>query len=292
VTRKRDEKVRLPGAVTEEGYPDGYGPAWVSEALGVPGCLADVTRYLSDDGEETALVLRFSNKREQIFRPARLVTTRRLTETLGALGFPVPYYQPPQLALLGQALGRIADRAQLQEEESSFIDLCSVVSSWAMDCLEQKPAFALRGRAGRDVRAAIEHVRINRTGTLAPLIFEPDRNVLLAWTAPLREAIRDQLGSTGDGVIGVALQRGGLVRERIAARPVGERKTTHEMPVWVVYNGWMGVELANPHGDWDCGPFKATPLESVRDLLHARAGGRTHTVRNERSTTPNAPQSP
>jgi hypothetical protein len=118
VTRKKSDGINLPNAVPEDGYPAGDGPAWISHAFGAPSCLEDVTRFYSDDGEETALVLRFANGREQVFRPARLVTTRRLSEVLGALGFPVPYYSPPQLARLGQAIGRVADRHQAQEEDS------------------------------------------------------------------------------------------------------------------------------------------------------------------------------
>jgi hypothetical protein len=55
-----------------------------------------------------------------------MVTTRRLAETLGALGFPVPYYQPPQLAKLGQAIGRVADRDREEEDQSSAADMLSV----------------------------------------------------------------------------------------------------------------------------------------------------------------------
>jgi hypothetical protein len=285
--RKKDDGVHLPAARPEDDYPDGDGPAWISEALGAPGCLADVVRYLSDDGEETALVLRFTNGREQIFRPARLVTTRRLTETLGALGFPVPYYQPPQLALLGQAIGRVADRATAQEEESSCADLCSLVGSWAVACLRSEASFVLCGRDGTDVRAAIEHIRSNVRGATAPLIVEPARGLLLAWTVPVRAVIRERLGTMSDGVIGLQLRRGGLVRERLAARPIGDRKRTHEMPVWALYNGWQGVELEMPDGDGVSGQLKLAPLESVGDLQHARARGRAHTTRSERSTTPN-----
>jgi hypothetical protein len=286
---KKGNGINLPNATPEDGYPAGDGPAWVSEALGAPGCLDDVTRFYSDDGEEAALVLRFANGREQVFRPARMVTGRRLTDTLGALGFPVPYYSAPQLASIGQALGRIADRKQEQQEDDSGADLRSAVAAWLAACLEKRHVFVLRGRAGRDVRAAIEYVRSNRSGLLVPLIVEPTRETLGAWTVPLRAAIRDQLGTVADGVIGLQLKRSGLVRERVAARPVGEGRRTHEMPLWVVYNGWQGVEVPIPHQDWDSGPFKPTPLEGVVDPpSRARPGARTHPIRTERSTTPNA----
>ena len=253
--------VVLPKPVAEDGYPNGDGPGWISEALGESGCLGGVTRHLSDDGEETAVVLRFANGRQQIFRPARLVTTRRLAETLGALGYPVPYYSPTQLALLGQAIGRVADRDLAELQERSHEAVASVVASWLEGCTGAHNVYVLTGRAGADVRAAIEHVRRGLVGgdPRVPLIVEPDRRVeapdgeladgaLLAWTAPAAMAIRDRLGTRSDGDIGVALRESGLRRERLAARPAPGRQSGPELPVWVVYNGWQGVEVVMPDG--------------------------------------------
>ena len=288
MTRKKSGGVALPNTVPEDGYPAGDGPAWISHAFGAPGCLEDVTRYYSDEGDETALVLRFANGREQVFRPARLVTTRRLSEVLGALGFSVPYYSPPQLARLGQAIGRVADHHQAQEEDSSSDDLCSLVADWAATCVAQKPVYLLRGRAGKDVRAAIEFVRAHRSGLLVPLVVEPERKTLAAWTVPVRAAIRDQFGTVSDGTIGLQLKRAGLVRERLAARPVRPGARTHELPLWVLYNGWQGIRAPITRQDSGSGPFRAPPLESVGDLQRVRARARTHMTRSERSTTPNA----
>jgi hypothetical protein len=47
--RKGDEGVHLPPYCPEADYPAGDGPAWISEALGAPGCLAGARRYSSDD---------------------------------------------------------------------------------------------------------------------------------------------------------------------------------------------------------------------------------------------------
>ena len=285
------EGVHLPPYRAEADYPAGDGPAWISEALGAPGCLVGARRYLSDDGEETALVLRFANGHEQLFRPARLVTTRRLTETLGALGFPVPFYQPPQLALLGQAIGRMADRADEEEEQSSAADMLSVVASWVEGSLRIESAFVLSGRSGVDVRAAIEHVRRGTDARRSPLILEPARGMLLAWTVPIRSVIRERLGSASDATIGLQLQRGGLVRERLAARPSPGQRTP-ELPVWALYNGWQGLTVDFPLQDWDCDRNGSAPLESVGDLLHVRARGRARALEEERSTTPNACHAP
>ena len=258
--------MKLPLVVEEDGYPDGDGPAWVSEALGAAGCLEGVTRHLSDDGEETAITLRFRNGRRLIIRPARKVMTRWLAETLGALGFPVPYYSPPQLARLGHAIGRIADRDLEQAQERSHEAIASVVANWLEGCARAHNAYVLTGRAGVDVRAAIEHVRRGLVGgdPRVPLIVEPGREVagvdgepvtgaLLAWTAPATMAIRDRLGTKSDGDIGVALGESGLRRERLAARPASGQRLTPELPVWVVYNGWQGVEAVMPDGAGDSG---------------------------------------
>jgi hypothetical protein len=262
MTRKKDEGVRLPASVREDEYPAGDGPLWISEALGVPGCLADVSRFLSDDGEETALVLHFTNGKMQVFRPARLVTTRRLPETLGALGFPVPYYQPPQLALLGQAIGRVADRALVQDQQRSWESRVSFLASWAMDCLHSRPSYLLRGRAGVDVRAAIEYVRggFVRESALVPLIVEPDRKVLLAWTVAVTAAIRDRFGTVSDGDLGVNLRLAELTHERLAARPGAAERGTHELPVWALYNGWQGVEVKMPDEQRESGAVSLCPL--------------------------------
>jgi hypothetical protein len=268
-TKRKEDGVRLPASVTENDYPNGDGPAWISEALGAPGCLTGVTRFLSDEGDETSLVLHFANGTEQVFRPARVVTTRRLTETLGALGFPIPYYQPPQLALLGQAIGRVADRTQLDEQERSYAEIASLVASWLGACL-QSEVYLLSGRAGVDVRAAIEHVRRAYVkGAIAPLIIEPKRVVvrkdgstvtgaLLAWTVPVTAIVRDRLGTKSDGDISLALGRSDVKRARLAARPAPaeQRKTNHELPVWVLYNGWQGVEVVMPDGAWESGKAK------------------------------------
>ena len=105
---KSKSEVHLPGYVPEDDWPTGDGPRWIAEAIGAKtGTPIAATSYLSDDGEEMAIVLRVGD-REILFRPARLIVTRRLAEVLGGLGFPVPYYAPPQVALLGQAIGRLA----------------------------------------------------------------------------------------------------------------------------------------------------------------------------------------
>lgn len=259
---KQDSGVHLPSPVVEGDYPAGDGPAWISQAIGADGCLTDVTRYLSDDGEETSLVLHFANGHELVIRPARLVTTRRLADTLGALGFPIPYYQPPQLALLGQAIGRVADRALAQDQERSYADLVSLVATWLGDCLGSDQTYLLRGRKGDDVRAAISHVRKGYVaGDLrVPMIVEPSRLALLTWTVPVTRLIRDRLGTKADGDISEALKRGGLVRERLAARPAVGERLTHEMPVWVVSNGWQGVEVAIPDEQTQSGPLNLCPL--------------------------------
>lgn len=283
--RKRTEGVALPPYVPEPDYPGGDGPAWVSQAFGSPGCLSGVTRHLSDDGEVTALVLHFANGTDQLFRPARLVTTRRLAETLGALGFPIPYYQPPQLAALGQALGRIADSATDGSQESSGEEMLSVVANWAVQCLRAAEMTVLVGRSGADVRGAIEYVRHNTHGTMSALIGEPSRGVLLGWTVPIRTAIRDALGTAGDRDIGFHLRRGGLVRERLAARPGPGGGTTLEMPVWALYNGWQGVTVDFPLHSGDGGQDGGASLETVRTSYTCVPKAHTHIISNERSTT-------
>ena len=262
MTNSKDNGVHLPAPVAEDGYPAGDGPAWISEALGAPGCLADVTRVMSDDGEETALVLHFTNGKVQVFRPARVVTARRLSETLGALGFPVPYYQPPQLSRLGQAIGRVADRALVQEEQRSWESRVSYLAFWMAECLRSRPSYVLRGRAGVDVRAAIEHVRsgYDRERGLGPVVVEPSRGVLLVWSVPLIGTLREQFGTVSDGEAGVKLRLAELARERLAARPGPAQRGTQEIPVWVVYNGWQGVEVEMPDGQRESGAVTLCPL--------------------------------
>ena len=82
-----------------------------------------------------------------------------------------------------------------------------------------------------------------------PLIFEPDRDALLIWSAPLRTMVRTRFGTMHDGDIGLQLQRGGLKRARLAARPDKAGVGTVEMPLWVLYNGWQGVNVEMPDGD-------------------------------------------
>ena len=269
--RKKENGVHLPPPVPEDGYPAGDGPAWISEALGAPGCLDGVTRHLTDNGEETGLRLRFGNGREHIVKPARLVTTRRLAEDLGALGFRVPYYSPPQLALLGQAIGRVADRDLADLQERSHEVVASVVASWLEACLKAHDVYVLTSRDGVHVRAALEHVRAGARAdrdSLVPLVAEPGRQVhtrdgeqvtgaVLAWTAPVTMAIRNQLGTRSDGDISFALERSGVVRERLQARPPragGPRPP--EMPVWVVHYGWQGVGPRNLDAVWEFGTSK------------------------------------
>lgn len=245
---KKADGLSLPAPIPEPAWPGGDGPTWVSAALGMPGVLLGVTRYRSDDAEATALVLHFTNGAELFFRPARLIVTRRLIENVSALGFPVPYYSPPQIQKIGQAIGRIADAGDNREEESITVEYASLVTSLIADCLISHSPFVLYGRAGRDVRAAILHVRdgINENATV-PLIVEPHRNVLLIWTMPVRAIIRDRFGTAHDAGISLQLQRAGLKRHRLAARPAkGGGGSNVEMPCWEVPNGWKGLDYEMP----------------------------------------------
>ena len=249
---KKSNAIPLPPLKVEEGYPHGDGPLWVSDAIGAPGSLAWVKRYLSEDGEAISLILHFHNGVNLVIQPARKVTTRWLAETLGALGFPMPYYQPQELARLGQAIGRIADKIASEEREqqaeSAAVEYAGVVAGWLTDSMSTDLGYVLHGRDGRDVRAAIEHVRKGYThgSWTAPLIMEPSRDVLLAWSVPVRAAIRERFGTAHDHTVGMNLKRAGLERERVAARAVGAHKTTVELPVWVVPNGWQGVTVEIP----------------------------------------------
>lgn len=250
--KKQSTAIPLPPLKMEDGYPHGDGPLWVSDAIGAPGALAWVRRYLSEDGEETALIMHFHNGVNLVVRPARKVTTRWLAETLGSLGFPMPYYQPQELSRLGQAIGRIADKLaneeREQQAESAAVEYAGIVAGWLADSLQTDVGYVLHGRDGCDVRAAIEHVRVGyvRGSWTAPLIFEPSRNVLLAWAVPVRAAVRERLGTVHDQAVGMNLRRAELERERLAARTVGDGKSTVELPVWVVPNGWQGVEIEIP----------------------------------------------
>lgn len=249
-------EIKLPALIPEPDYPKGDGPKWISRCFGVDDCLTGATRYLSDDGDETAVVLFFANGIQQVFRPARLVVTRRLAEVLSAIGFPVPFYSPAQLTLIGQAIGRVCNHDTDRESERSWIEMASLVAGWAIDCLNTNTVFELHGRAGADVRAAIEHVR---TGYVhgswsVPLILEPSRGVLLAWTVPATAVLRHRLGTLSDGEIGTQLKRAGLTRARLAARPGPGQSTPVEMPTWVVPNGWQGVEVEMPVTTGDPAP--------------------------------------
>lgn len=251
MSQRKTSGPTLPDPVPEDGYVNGDGPAWISKALGVPGCLASVTRFLSDNGEETALVLRFHNGTRQMIKPARLIGTRRLPEQLGALGFPVPYYSPPDLARLGQAIGRVADRQTERDEQASWETTVSFVGSWVRDCVKSNVNHVLVGRKGEDVRRAIEHVHTGYVKGVesVPVIYEPERQpvaALLVWTVPVIAVVRSRLGTTSDGDLGIMLKLAGLTRERLAARPAGTETRTHELPVWVVYNGWQGIEVQTP----------------------------------------------
>jgi hypothetical protein len=284
--KEKKPGVTLPAYIKETDYPGGDGPEWVSAAIGTASCLRGVTRHLSDDGDETALVLHFANGRDQMFKPARLVTTRRLPETLGALGFPVPYYTPPDLAVLGQAIGRIADRARDSSEESAGADMVSVVVQWVKNCLSRSVPFELTGREGADVRAAIEFAHKETFIGTCGLISEPKRKALLVWTVPPRTAIRQALGTAADGTITLYLTRAGLVRERLAARPGPGGWKNPDLPVWVLYNGWQGIYFDFPPYSRDSGANGGDPLGSVGDLYtHARPRAHMREIGTERSTT-------
>lgn len=288
---KKTDGVQLPGYVPEDGYPEGDGPAWVTAAIGgAAGAFTGASGYRSDNGDSASIVLHFSDGTDQLFHPARMIVTRRLAETLSALGFPVPYYGPPQLALLGQAIARIANRGVVAQETNSALEFCSVVAGWAINSLDAFPAYVLSGRKGPDVRAAIEHVRSHYVGRggPSPIVVEPARGVLLLWTTPVASVIREKLGTTHDALISTQLKRGGAERSRLAARPAGEHEKTVELPVWMVYNGWQGVDAGIPLPERGNDPSRENPLWTVRDHSHMRAQGAHAHTHNERSTTPNA----
>ena len=252
------KRVHLPGYVSEPGFADGDGPAWIAAAIGAtPGTTITARAYMADDGEHMALVLNIAG-RELMVRPARLVGTRWLAEILSACGFPVPYYSPPQLALLGQAIARLALRDHDAQEESMVDEFTSVVADWLGASLEDHHPAILTGRAGADVRAAISHVRgplggrwnlgLEAKAATAPLIVEPARGVLLAWRVPVAAHVRLRLGTAHDAVISLQLQRAGLARGRLDARPGPGQSGTIGLPVWETPNGWQGIEAPIPHG--------------------------------------------
>ena len=95
------------------------------------------------------------------------------------------------------------------------------------------------------------------------------------WSAPLRTMVRTRFGTMHDGDIGLQLQRGGLKRARLAARPDKAGVGTVEMPLWVLYNGWQGVNVEMPDGDRESRPLDPTPVvERSGTSTHAPAGGR------------------
>jgi hypothetical protein len=286
----RKAGISLPSPIVGDDYPDGDGPQWISTAIGAPGSLTDVVRYIGDDTELTTLELRFANGKKQRIHPARRVGTRYLADTLGALGFPIPYYQLPQLALLGQAIGRVADRGRDLATDDLQDDTVSIVAGWLIACITKHAGYVLHGRAGADVRAAIEHVRRAKAGRGAPvpLVADTGRGTLLAWTSAAQTVIREHLGPTPYGTIGLALAAAGANRERLAARPGPGQRNTQEIPVYVLPNGWQGIEVEMPRPDWPKGPTRLRLLESVVDTYtHARANARASTNRTQRSTTPN-----
>ena len=274
MTRKKaDEGVHLPNYVPQDGYPEGDGPLWIAQAIGASaGTPIGAAAYRSAEDENTAIVLTIGEL-ALTFRPARLIVTRRLLDVLGSRGFPTPNYAQPQLLLLGQAIGRLAHQAQEQQEERAADELASLVGGWVSDCLRENVSYLLRGRAGADVRAAVSHVRngYTRGSRTAPLIYEPERDVLAIWSVPVRDLIRDRYGSMHDGDIGLQLQRGGATRERIDARPGPTDKGTVGIPLFVVPNGWQDVEVEKPDGDWECGPYTLTFVRD-RSGTNTRAG--------------------
>ena len=164
------------------------------------------------------------------------------------------------------------NRSRTEQEARTADAFSSVVGAWLADCLTENTAYLLAGRAGPDVRAAIKHVRAGRRLGTAPLIVEPERNVLLAWTVPVAAHVRDRLGSAHDATISTQLQRERLTRERLDARPGPDDRGTVGMPLWVVPNGWQGVEVEMPMETGNAAPGPRSCPGGVRDPRHARAG--------------------
>jgi hypothetical protein len=235
----RKPETPLPRRRAELGFPDGDGPQWVSRCL--RAALADVDSYLSDEGGYH--VLKFENGRELVVRVEH-VATRRIEHLMQGLGFKIPHYSDAQLGELGSAIARIGRRNLERATEDHRADLCSALEAWLADSLEQLPPFELTERTGVTIRAAIEHVRRNTLQRApTPLIFEPDRNVLLVWTVPVRTMLRDRFGTLADATISLHLARSEIRREHLAARPGPGQISNQKLPVFVLGNGWQGIEV-------------------------------------------------
>lgn len=278
-SKKTEPEVALPAYIVEPGFPVGDGPRWIADAVGaVPGTPVQAVAYHGTTADETAIALHIGGV-EVVFRPARLITARRLADELGARGFPIPYYQPPQLYILGQAIARLAYRDQEAKDQTANDDLASLLGGWANDCLRENVVYELNGREGADVRAAIEHVRTGHThgSPTIPLIVDRKGKALLAWTIPVRAVIRERVGTMSDGDIGVQLQRSGLTRTRLDARPApGTHGGTIGMPFWAIPNGWQGVEAPNARSQAKSGASGGAPVRDRSEPpTHARPSGRT-----------------
>jgi hypothetical protein len=287
---KKKNGPELGPPIVETGWPDGFGPAWVSRALGRPGVFTRARRYVSDDGDQSTVVvlLRLGDDdkiTEHSFRPASKIATRRFAETLIGLGVPVPYYSAPDLARLGAVIGKIASKAST-DETPAWLDAANVIAALARRGIDQAigtlgAAYVLRGREGRDVRGAISHIRDALKGNewACPLIYEPARGeggVLLIPSTLVNATLRDKLGTLHDAEIGFQLERAGLTRHRLAARTDIGRGTV-EMRCWMVPNAWQDLPAVIADAGGDSGPSTLKASEAVGDQQRARARGRGRT---------------
>jgi hypothetical protein len=277
--RRASNQPKLPAPLVEPGFPDGDGPAWITDALGAhDDPIVDAWAIVADDGDEAALIVRLRSDRELLFRPAHRVTARRLVEVFGSRGCRTPYYGLADCARVGQALGRLAGRNALSEEHRSDLEFASIGAEWLGRCLSRRLVVPLLGRDGASVRAVIERVRgaaIAADVLLPPpLVLDVGADVLLVWTAPFRRFVRERRGTTSDDLMGVQMRRVGWQRDELAARPGPGGGGTVELAVWKVPNGWQGVHAAIPDDDGDRAPIGRARSAPFGTPTHVRALGR------------------
>jgi hypothetical protein len=227
--------------------------AWATTALHAEEIpIVGVYSLTSDDGAEAAIVIQLANRHEILICPARTLASRRISDEFVVLGCPVPYYSPAQIQVIATAIGTIARRSRIEQNETrSYVEFSSLGAEWIERCRRHSPIIELTGRDGPAVRSAISRVRsttaerdVDRLGPPS-IIHDLAADELLIWTTPFRRYVRERRGTTSDDLLGVQMQRAGWRRVRLAARPGPGQKGTVEMPVWSVPNGFQGSNLEN-----------------------------------------------
>lgn len=226
--------------------------AWATRALDCDEApIVGARAYGSDDVEETAIVIQFADKEELLFRPARMIVSRRLLDVFAARGCDVPNYTAQQIRVIGSALGRLARNGREDVERArSELEFATLGAEWLERCRLRQPAIVLAGRDGHNVRAVIDRVTAQvatgEEGATPALIHDVGADEILVLTSPFRQYVRVRRGTTADDLLGVQMQRVGWRRGRLAARPVPPRTSTVDRAMWIVPNGWQGINVETP----------------------------------------------